>query len=116
MRTLAGHTHSVRAIAAHGDTLVSGSYDYTVRVWKMSTGETTQRLTGHTQKVYSVVLDPERRRCISGSMDNLVKIWSLDTGTCLYNLDGHSSLVGLLDLLLEGLAILGPVLRGEMRR
>ncbi|MCJ1393241.1 SCF ubiquitin ligase complex subunit cdc4 [Xylographa bjoerkii] len=98
VRALTGHHHSVRAIAAHGDTLVSGSYDCTVRVWKISTGETAHRLQGHTQKVYSVVLDHERNRCISGSMDNLVKVWSLDSGTVLYNLEGHSSLVGLLDL------------------
>lgn len=98
VRVLIGHQHSVRAIAAHADTLVSGSYDCTVRVWKISTGETVHRLQGHTQKVYSVVLDHGRNRCISGSMDNLVKIWSLDTGSILYTLDGHSSLVGLLDL------------------
>lgn len=98
VRVLTGHNHSVRAIAAHGDTLVSGSYDYTVRVWKISTGETLHRLAGHAQKVYSVVLDYKRNRCISGSMDNLVKVWSLDTGSVLFNLEGHSSLVGLLDL------------------
>lgn len=98
VRVLTGHHHSVRAIAAHADTLVSGSYDSTVRVWKISTGETVHRLQGHTQKVYSIVLDHKRNRCISGSMDNLVKVWSLDTGSVLYNLEGHSSLVGLLDL------------------
>ncbi|KAI9789275.1 MAG: SCF ubiquitin ligase complex subunit cdc4 [Peltula sp. TS41687] len=98
LRTLAGHQHSVRAIAAHGDILVSGSYDCTVRVWKISTGETLQRLQGHMQKVYSVVLDHERKRCISGSMDNAVKVWSLETGSVLFSLEGHNSLVGLLDL------------------
>lgn len=98
VRVLTGHQHSVRAIAAHGDTLVSGSYDCTVRVWKISTGETLHRLQGHTSKVYSVVLDHERNRCISGSMDNLVKVWSLETGSLLYNLEGHTSLVGLLGL------------------
>src|SRR5699024_8490767 len=67
VRVLTGHHHSVRAIAAHGDTLVSGSYDCTVRVWKISTGETVHRLQGHSLKVYSVVLDHERNRCISGS-------------------------------------------------
>ena len=98
VRTLTGHQHSVRAIAAHADTLVSGSYDCTVRVWKISTGETVHRLQGHTQKVYSVVLDHARNRCISGSMDNMVRIWSLDTGSLIYTLEGHTSLVGLLDL------------------
>jgi F-box and WD-40 domain protein CDC4 len=98
VRALTGHSHSVRAIAAHGDTLVSGSYDCTVRVWKISTGEAVHRLQGHSYKVYSVVLDHKRNRCMSGSMDNLVKIWSLETGSVLYNLEGHQSLVGLLDL------------------
>jgi len=98
VRTLTGHHHSVRAIAAYADTLVSGSYDATVRVWKISTGECVHRLQGHTTKVYSVVLDYARGRCISGSMDNLVKVWSLETGSCLFNLEGHTSLVGLLDL------------------
>ncbi|KAL8653203.1 MAG: hypothetical protein Q9210_002245 [Variospora velana] len=98
VRVLTGHHHSVRAIAAHADTLVSGSYDCTVRVWKISTGEMVHRLAGHSQKVYSVVLDHKRNRCISGSMDNMVKVWSLDSGSVLYNLEGHTSLVGLLDL------------------
>ncbi|KAF9880522.1 WD repeat containing protein pop1 [Colletotrichum karsti] len=98
IRTLSGHTHSVRAISAHGDTLVSGSYDSTVRVWRISTGESLHVLHGHSQKVYSVVLDHERNRCISGSMDSLVKIWDLNTGACLHTLEGHSLLVGLLDL------------------
>ncbi|PYH46882.1 F-box/WD repeat-containing protein [Aspergillus saccharolyticus JOP 1030-1] len=98
VRVLTGHQHSVRAIAAHGDTLVSGSYDFTVRVWKISTGETVHRLQGHTSKVYSVVIDQKRNRCISGAMDVMVKVWSLETGSLLFNLEGHSSLVGLLDL------------------
>lgn len=98
IRALTGHHHSVRAIAAHGDTLVSGSYDCTVRVWKISTGEVLQRLQGHSQKVYSVVLDHARNRCISGSMDYMVKVWSLETGVCIFTLEGHTSLVGLLDL------------------
>lgn len=98
IRILSGHTHSVRAIAAHGDTLVSGSYDSTVRVWRISTGEVLHALQGHNQKVYSVVLDQKRNRCISGSMDSMVKIWDLATGTCLHTLEGHSLLVGLLDL------------------
>jgi F-box and WD-40 domain protein CDC4 len=98
VRALTGHHHSVRAIAAHGDTLVSGSYDCNVRVWKISTGEVVHRLQGHSQKVYSVVLDNDRNRCISGSMDNMVKVWSLEGGQCLFTLEGHTSLVGLLDL------------------
>jgi F-box and WD-40 domain protein CDC4 len=98
LRVLKGHQHSVRAIAAHGDTVVSGSYDCTVRTWEISTGEMVHEFQGHTQKVYCVALDHERNRCMSGSMDMLIKIWCLSTGNLLYNLEGHSSLVGVLSL------------------
>lgn len=98
LRQLAGHRHAVRALAAHGRTLVSGSYDFHVRVWDLLTGECKHRLTGHQQKVYSVVYDPIRAQCASGSMDGTVRLWSTVTGECKATLEGHTSLVGLLGL------------------
>lgn len=98
VHSLVGHRQSVRAIAAHGHTLVSGSYDNTVRVWDIRSGRLLHLLEGHTQKVYSVVIDAERNRCMSGSMDTSVRIWDLETGECIKKLDGHSVLVGLLGL------------------
>ncbi|KAF5358268.1 hypothetical protein D9756_001238 [Leucocoprinus leucothites] len=95
---LPGHDHAVRALAARGRTLVSGSYDCTVRIWDIITGEQKWVLAGHTQKVYSVVLDVNRKQACSGSMDGTVRVWSLLTGTCLHTLTGHTSLVGLLGL------------------
>ncbi|KAI8461714.1 WD40-repeat-containing domain protein [Phakopsora pachyrhizi] len=55
-------------------------------------------MRGHTQKVYSVVLDHFRSQCAPGSMDNTVRLWDLRTGSCLKVLGEHSSLVGLLGL------------------
>ncbi|GAN07304.1 WD40 repeat-like protein [Mucor ambiguus] len=95
---LVGHTNSVRSIAAHGNTLVSGSYDNTVVVWNLETGRMLHRMEGHTSNVYSVVIDPPRQQCMSGSMDSTIYIWDLITGECLHKLDGHSILVGLLGL------------------
>ncbi|EGG05322.1 uncharacterized protein MELLADRAFT_23709, partial [Melampsora larici-populina 98AG31] len=93
---LQGHKHAVRALAAAGRTVVSGSYDSTVRVWDLITGKCQHEMKGHTSKVYSVVLDRLRNRCASGSMDNTVRLWDLTTGTTLYVMDEHTSLVGLL--------------------
>ncbi|KAJ7685656.1 WD40 repeat-like protein [Mycena polygramma] len=95
---LEGHDHAVRALAARGRTLVSGSYDCSVRVWDLVTGACRWVLSGHTQKVYSVVLDPPRHQACSGSMDGTVRIWDLKTGRCAHTLTGHTSLVGLLGL------------------
>jgi F-box and WD-40 domain protein CDC4 len=47
---LEGHEHAVRALAARGRTLVSGSYDCMVRVWDIITGKCTWVLEGHSQK------------------------------------------------------------------
>lgn len=98
IRTLMGHTNPVRAVSGYANTIVSGSYDKTVRVWDLTTGECRWELVGHTQNVYAAVIDPERDRCISASMDSHVNIWDLKTGTLIYSLAGHTSLVGLLGL------------------
>lgn len=98
LRHLTGHTQAVRALAAKGNTLVSGSYDMDVRVWDVSTGRCRHILRGHTQKVYSVVYDHVRKQCASGSMDGTVRLWSTETGECKSVLEGHTSLVGLLGL------------------
>lgn len=42
-----GHSNSVRAVNGYGDTLVSGSYDTTVRVWSINTGKCKFVLSGH---------------------------------------------------------------------
>ncbi|KAF8887807.1 WD40-repeat-containing domain protein [Infundibulicybe gibba] len=95
---LEGHDHAVRALAAQGCTIVSGSFDCTVRVWDIITGSCEWVLTGHTQKVYVVQLDITRKRAYSGSMDSTVRIWDLETGQCRHELTRHTYLVGLIEL------------------
>lgn len=116
LMALRGHENAVRALAVHGRTIVSGSYDTTVRVWDLVTGDCKYTLVGHTQKgmnrsswyrgilinlgpiVYSVVIDHMRKQTCSGSMDGTVRIWSLKDGSTVHVLSGHTSLVGLLSL------------------
>ncbi|EJD02168.1 WD40 repeat-like protein [Fomitiporia mediterranea MF3/22] len=95
---LEGHDDTVRHVDARGRTSVSGSYDCTVRVWDIITGHSRWVLVGHTQKVYSIVLDPIRDQACSGSMDGTVRVWNLTTGQCIHTLVGHNSLVGLIGL------------------
>ncbi|KAJ3246080.1 SCF ubiquitin ligase complex subunit cdc4 [Chytriomyces hyalinus] len=98
LHTLTGHTNSVRAIAGHGRILVSGSYDCTVRVWDLISGESIHCFRGHREKVYSVGYSHELSRAVSGSLDATVKVWCTKTGVLLHSLEGHTSLVGLLEL------------------
>lgn len=98
MHVLNGHTASVRAIAGHGRILVSGSYDCTVRVWDLVTGQNLRCFRGHREKVYSVGYCDELKRAVSGSLDCSVRVWCVGTGALLFTLEGHTSLVGLLEL------------------
>ena len=50
LRCLRGHEGPIRAIAARGRTVVSGSYDHTLRVWDIEAGTCTWVLTGHSGK------------------------------------------------------------------
>jgi len=95
---LEGHDHAIRALAARGRTLVSGSYDRTVRIWDTATSACKWILTGHKDKVFSVLLDPGRNQVYSGSMDGDVRVWNLQTGSCQHTLTGHTSLAGLLGI------------------
>lgn len=109
LHTMTGHTDSVRSISVNQQIIVSGSYDFTVRVWRMQSQNRSKLvhiLTGHTNKVYSVACDELGNRACSGSMDATVRVWDVLTGSCLHLLEGHSSLVGLLQL--ERLLYLPP--------
>ncbi|TPX33288.1 hypothetical protein SeMB42_g07495 [Synchytrium endobioticum] len=98
VHVLQGHTNSVRAIAGHGNVLISGSYDCTVRMWDLTSGENVWVFRGHREKVYSVGYCQELKRAVSGSMDATVRIWCTRTGSSLHVLEGHTSLVGLLEI------------------
>ncbi|KAJ3004846.1 UNVERIFIED_CONTAM: hypothetical protein HDU68_004880, partial [Siphonaria sp. JEL0065] len=92
IRTLDGHTKTVRsvAISADGKTIVSGSWDNTVKVWDIRTGECTRTLTGHTDWVSSVAISTDGETVVSGSYDKTVKLWDIRTGRCTRTLTGHT--------------------------
>ncbi|ORX66428.1 WD40 repeat-like protein [Linderina pennispora] len=98
MRVLEGHTDSVRAVAGFGNLVVSGSYDFAIRVWNVVTGQCLHVLEGHTAKVYTLALDTNLHLVISGSLDGTIRVWDWDTGACVRILRGHLTLVGLLAL------------------
>ena len=84
---LEGHTSVVNSVGFnHDDTkIVSGSYDRTIRVWNVATGECILTLEGHTGEVTSVVFNHDGTKIVSGSWDNTIRVWNVDTGECIFN-------------------------------
>ena len=67
LRTLTGHKSTVYSVAysPDGRTLASGSYDNTIKLWDVATGQLLCTLTGHTDFVYSVAFSPDGRTSIN---------------------------------------------------
>lgn len=106
LHTLAEHANGVMsaAISRDGQTLVSGSADCTVKVWRLwqlSPAELRTRtppvlaltLAGHTNLVASVAISPDGRTIASGSRDRTIQLWDLNTAELLGALTGHSDRV-----------------------
>ena len=80
-----GHTQSVAGVSwsPDGQTLASGSYDNTIRIWAFNTElnkfECIQVLDekcgGHTRDVESISWSVDGQRLASGSYDNTIRIW-----------------------------------------
>jgi serine/threonine protein kinase len=90
-RTLCDHSDLVRtvAISPDGQLLASGSYDRTIKLWSLRTGEVLHTLIGHTNRVSCLAISPDGQILASGSYDRTIKLWALPTGELLHTLTGH---------------------------
>ncbi|MGB3420273.1 MAG: hypothetical protein WBA52_07530 [Dolichospermum sp.] len=86
--TLTGHSESVISVAysPDGQTLASGSYDKTIKLWDVKTGNLLQTLKGHSELVWSVAYSPDGQTLASGSSDRTIKLWNVKTGKLLQTL------------------------------
>jgi guanine nucleotide-binding protein subunit beta-2-like 1 protein len=95
-KRLTGHGHFVQdvAISSDGQFALSGSWDGTLRLWDLNTGNTTRRFIGHTKDVLSVAFSADNRQIVSGSRDKTINLWNT-LGHLKFTLteDGHTEWV-----------------------
>ncbi|HEY3781251.1 MAG TPA: TIR domain-containing protein [Fimbriimonadaceae bacterium] len=87
--TNAGAVFSM-ALAPQEELLLTGSFDGSIRIWKLKDGELVTEVKPHDDIVRSVSFSPDGLRFISGSYDKTSHVCSVRKGTTLAILKKHN--------------------------
>ncbi|XP_052303530.1 DENN domain and WD repeat-containing protein SCD1 isoform X3 [Populus trichocarpa] len=93
MHKLLGHTKWIRSIRMVGDTLITGSDDWTARVWSVSRGTCDAVLACHAGPILCVEYSMSDRGIITGSTDGLLRFWENEEEgiRCVKNVTIHTA-------------------------
>ncbi|KAH6799148.1 stomatal cytokinesis defective / SCD1 protein [Perilla frutescens var. frutescens] len=93
MHELIGHSKWIRSIKMVGDTVITGSDDWTARVWSVSHGTCDAVLACHDGPVLCVEYSVADKGIITGSSDGLLRFWENDDGVvrCIKNVTIHNA-------------------------
>ncbi len=89
------HRETIYSLAITPDRkyVITGSFDKTIKVWELETGESFHTLEGHEQEVTAVNISSDGSKVVTGSEDKTVKLWKLETGNMLRNFTGHDGAI-----------------------
>ena len=102
--TLAGHDKVVESfvISPNGQFLASGSWDKTIKLWNLKTGQAFRTIRVHTALVLAVAISPDGQILASGGSDSTIKLWNLKKGRQLNTFRGHAHRVNSVALSIDG--------------
>jgi len=65
------------AFSPDGSTVLTGSYDYTARLWDARTGQARGEPLKHDGFVFSVAFSPDGSTVLTGSDDSTARLWEV---------------------------------------
>jgi WD40 repeat protein/serine/threonine protein kinase len=89
VRLFEAHTNGVDVVDISPDerTMLSASWDGTLILWEIATGEVLRTFEGHSDQVWAAAISPDGRLAASGSVDTTAILWDLDTGNIIHRFD-----------------------------
>ncbi|KAG6985299.1 E3 ubiquitin ligase complex SCF subunit sconB [Physcia stellaris] len=93
MKTFKGHSNGVMCLQFDENILATGSYDTTIKIWDIHSGEELRTLRGHSSAVRALQFDDTK--LISGSLDCTLKVWNWATGECIKTYAQPDGIIGL---------------------
>lgn len=93
-KVLQGHTEQVRCFSLLSNrptesTLLSWSFDGTVKLWDLKSGQILQDIDAHRGAILSCHVSPNRSLFTTTSADKTAKVWSCESWDCVHTLKGH---------------------------
>ncbi|CAJ0575492.1 unnamed protein product, partial [Mesorhabditis spiculigera] len=119
IRTLSGHRRGIACLQYREGLVVSGSSDFTIRLWEIASGTCLRTLEGHNELVRCIRFD--NKRIISGAYDGKIKIWDMNgaldprsnlSNLCLATLEQHQGRVFRLQF--DEFQLPAPALAGQL--
>ncbi|XP_070848414.1 apoptotic protease-activating factor 1 [Chaetodon trifascialis] len=97
-QVLQGHKEQVRCFSllsnSPGDArLLSWSFDGTVKMWDLESGEKLQDIEAHRGAILSCHVSPDGCLFATTSADKTVKLWHCESWHCVHTLSGHQDCV-----------------------
>jgi WD40 repeat protein len=94
-KTMLAHTDWVRCLSFTPDnhTLISGSFDQSIKLWNMADGKMLHDLQDHHKGVFALAVSADGQTLASGSWDETIKLWNINSGQLMSNLSGHTASV-----------------------
>jgi WD40 repeat protein/uncharacterized protein YukE len=80
------------AISNDGKTLISCSFDQTIKLWNLRNGQLIRPLCERGGEIYAIALG-DGKTLVSGSSDQTIKLWDLESGKSIYTFWEYSGSV-----------------------
>lgn len=118
LQTLTGHLAKVMhaAFSPDGKTIVTASFDFTLKVWNAKNGKEIKTLTGSTDIVMYVAYSPDGKYIVAACGDNTVRVWDTKTWSCVLVLEGHTQGVKFASFTEDGRHIISAAQDGTIRK